>query len=89
MKKEAGIVIKAIRLRLGYKQEYVAHKINISTSLLGHIEKGRVALDIGKLYLLASFYNVLPRNILEITIELYNNKTEDGLDRAINYIISK
>ncbi|MDQ8003773.1 MAG: helix-turn-helix transcriptional regulator [Pedobacter sp.] len=89
MKKEAGIVIKAIRLRLGYKQEYVAQKINISASLLGHIENGRVGLDIDKLYLLANLYHVLPRNILEIAIELYKNKTEDGLDRAISYITTK
>jgi transcriptional regulator with XRE-family HTH domain len=89
MKKEIGIVIKAMRLRLGYKQEYVAHKINISASLLGHIENGRVGLDIDKLYLLANFYNVLPRNILEITIELYKNKTNNGLDNAINHIMQK
>ncbi|WAC41530.1 helix-turn-helix transcriptional regulator [Pedobacter sp. SL55] len=86
MKKETGLVIKAIRLRLGYKQDYVAQKINISPSLLGHIENGRTDLDIRRLYQLAKVFGVLPRNLLELVIEIYESECAAGLDGAVKYI---
>lgn len=86
MKKETGLVIKAIRLRLGYKQDYVAQKINISPSLLGHIENGRTDLDIRRLYQIAKVFGVLPRNLLELIIEIYESECDANLDAAVKYI---
>lgn len=86
MKKETGLVIKAIRLRLGYKQDYIAQKINISASLLGHIENGRTDLDIWRLYQLAKIFGVLPRNLLELIIEIYESECDANLDAAVKYI---
>ncbi|MFN0292189.1 helix-turn-helix transcriptional regulator [Pedobacter helvus] len=86
MKKETGLVIKAIRLRLGYKQDYIAQKINISPSLLGHIENGRTDLDIRRLYQLAKVFGVLPRNLLELVIEIYETECIAGLEGGVKYI---
>ncbi len=87
MKKETGLVIRAIRLRLGFKQEYVAQKLNISASLLGHIENGRTDLDIGRLYQLANVFGILPKHFLELIIEMHESECASGLDDAVRYII--
>ncbi len=86
MRKETGLVIKAIRLRLGFKQEYVAQRINISASLLGHIENGRTDLDIGRLYQLAKVFGVLPRHFLELIIEIHETDSATGLDAAVKFV---
>lgn len=86
MKKETGLVIRAIRLRLGFKQEYVAQKLNISASLLGHIENGRTDLDIERLYQLAKVFGVLPRHFLELIIEIYETDSPRGLDAAVKFV---
>lgn len=87
MKKETGKVIKAIRQHWGYKQEYVAQKLNITSKALGHIENGRAELGIERLCRLAAVYKVLPRQILEISIEIHQNKSDKGLEGAVGYIV--
>lgn len=86
MKKIAGFVIKSIRKKLGYKQEYVAQKLNISTSTLQHVENGRVTIDIERLCALAAIFRVLPKQLLELILEVNENGTIEGLDQAVSYL---
>lgn len=88
MKKEAGKVIRAIRKRLGHKQDYVASKLNITPGSLANLENGRTGMDIEKIYHLSRIYNVTASCILELTIEIYESDREESLDGAIRYITS-
>lgn len=83
MKTITGKVIKAFRQHLGYKQEYVAHKINIDVKTLSNIENGRVGLAIDKLYLLSKVFGIEPKVILELTIEIYETGSYHWLDSAV------
>lgn len=78
-----GKVIKALRKHLGYKQEFLANKVNITIKTLANIENGRVGLDIEKLYKLSQVFGVAPRIILDLTIEIYETGQENWLPNAV------
>jgi transcriptional regulator with XRE-family HTH domain len=48
--------LKALRIKSGYKQEYVAMKIGIAQGHYANIERGHTAVSIEMLECFASFY---------------------------------
>ena len=83
MKKATGKVIRAFRKHLGYTQEFVADKLNITITTLANIENGRVGLDIEKLYYLSRVFAIPIRIVLDLIIEIFEKNSEDGLLNAI------
>ena len=57
--------IKAIRIELGFTQEYVASETNINQSTLSKYEKGDLEPSLENLGILAQFYNVSVDWLLE------------------------
>ena len=49
---DVGALIKQARLEKGYTQEELADKIGVSTSFIGHIERGSRKLSVETLYAL-------------------------------------
>ena len=64
MKKEVGIVIRAIRKTCGLTQEYMACRLQITVHTYANMENGRCDLSIGKLNIIASMILIKPSQIL-------------------------
>lgn len=86
MKTATGKVIKAFRNHVGYTQQFVADKLNITTATLANLENGRVSLEIEKLYNLAKVFEVPSRVILDLAIEIYENKDDSRLGNVLKHI---
>ena len=65
-----GKVVKALRLHLKYKQDFIAERANITVKTLANIESGRVGLDIEKLCRLSSVFSVPISLILSEALEI-------------------
>ena len=72
MKETTGQVIKAFRMHFNYKQDYVAAKIDITTKTFANIERGRVSLDIEKLYRISKVFHIPSRTLFQLIIEIYD-----------------
>ena len=83
MKIAIGKVIKAFRKHLNFKQDFVASKINITSTTLANIENGRVGVEVEKIYLMAKLFGVAPRIILELAFELNESDNDIWLNNAI------
>ncbi|RZL31814.1 MAG: XRE family transcriptional regulator [Pedobacter sp.] len=83
MKVATGKVLKALRKHLNFKQDFVASKINITTSTLANIENGRVGVEVEKIYLMARLFGVAPRIIIDLAIELNEAKSDLWLTDTI------
>jgi transcriptional regulator with XRE-family HTH domain len=89
MKVATGQVIKAFRLHLNYKHEYIGAKINITTHTLSNIEHGRVGLDLEKLYKISKVFGVSSKDILLLIIEVFESpESLSYLNGAIKHLIS-
>lgn len=86
MKTATGKVIKAFRMHLNYKQDYVANKANITVQALSNIERGKVCLDIEKLYHISKIFFIPPKTILELAIEIFETETDLWLPNAVKAI---
>ncbi|WP_420490416.1 helix-turn-helix domain-containing protein [Mucilaginibacter jinjuensis] len=51
--KAAGEYIRGVREAKGYKQDYVAHKLNLSQNAYSKTELGKSNLTVGKLFALS------------------------------------
>jgi transcriptional regulator with XRE-family HTH domain len=90
MKKATGKVIRAFREHLGYKQEFVAHKLSTTVATLRNIENGRVSADLEKLYKLSLIFQVPIRDLLSLAIEIFENgNDESGLKGAVQMLRRK
>ena len=78
-----GIVIKAFRQHLSYKQDFVAYKANITTKTLANIENGRVGLDLDKLYKLGQVFCIPPSVIVDMALRVHESGQENWLPNAI------
>ncbi len=89
MKTATGQVIKAFRMHLNYKHEYVGAKINVTASTLANIEHGRVGLDLEKLYKISKVFGVPPKDILQLVIEVFEfEENVNYLDNAVKQLVS-
>lgn len=86
MKKATGMVIKAFRKHLDYKQEFVANKLNITVSCLANIENGRVGMDIEKLYLASKVFKIPIKDLIILITEVYDTGNDNGLAGALKYL---
>ena len=86
MKVETGIVLKAFRKHLSFTQQFVAVRLNVTLATLANIENGRACLDIEKLYLLSKIFGVPARILLDLTIEIYEKKSFEGLTHAVEQL---
>ena len=58
--------LRRIRTDLGYSQEYVASKLNISQSTYSEIENDHVAVSLNKLNKIAEILNKSPLELIQI-----------------------
>ncbi|WP_113651508.1 helix-turn-helix transcriptional regulator [Pedobacter namyangjuensis] len=86
MKKSTGKVIKAFRKHLGYTQEFLADKLNITVPTLANIENGRVNADIEKLYLASHLFKIPIRDFLTLIVEVYEKGNDEGLAGAVRQL---
>jgi transcriptional regulator with XRE-family HTH domain len=63
-----GKVVKALRLHLKYKQDFIAERANITVKTLANIESGRVGLE--KLCRLSNVFSVPISLILSEALEI-------------------
>lgn len=64
MKEALGLIIANYRSQLGLTQEYIAFKMGITVNSYANIERGRVAVNIEKLYILANVLDVKVHDII-------------------------
>lgn len=83
MKTASGRVIRAFRKHLSYTQDFLADKLNITTSTLANIENGRTSLDIEKLYLLSKIFGIPERILFSLIVEIYEKGNDEGLIHAV------
>lgn len=62
--KQIGLRLKSYRELKGFSQDYMASKLNISSSAYSRIERNEVNLTLGKLMLLAEVFNVSLEQII-------------------------
>jgi transcriptional regulator with XRE-family HTH domain len=62
--KQIGLRLKSYRELKGFSQDYMASKLNISSSAYSRIERNEVNLTLGKLFLLAEVLNVSLEQII-------------------------
>ncbi len=58
MYKRFGKMIAKMRLELGYRQEDVAKKLNISKSAYGNYERGERKIPFSQLIAISNFFNI-------------------------------
>lgn len=88
MKTATGKVIKAIRQHLGYTQNFVADKLNITTATLANIENGRVSIDLEKLYQLCLLFKLPMRIMIQLIYEIHEKGSDEGLANAVKQLIN-
>ncbi len=62
--KQIGLRLKNYRELKGFSQDYLASKLNISTSAYSRIERNEVNLTLEKLFLLADIYQISLEQII-------------------------
>ncbi|MFM6983958.1 MAG: helix-turn-helix domain-containing protein [Chitinophagaceae bacterium] len=62
--KQIGLRLKSYRELKGFSQDYLAGKLNISTSAYSRIERNEVNLTLEKLFLLADIYQISLEQII-------------------------
>ncbi|TSJ36430.1 helix-turn-helix transcriptional regulator [Mucilaginibacter corticis] len=65
--------IKNQRESLGYSQEYVALKMNMSQNAYSKIETGKSAITVERLYDIASVLLTTPEKLMQTTMKLSNS----------------
>ena len=65
--------IKNQRESLGYSQEYVALKMNMSQNAYSKIETGKSAITVERLYDIASVLLTTPEKLMQTTMQLSNS----------------
>ena len=88
MKKATGMVIKAVRKHLNYKQEFVANKLNITVESFANIENGRVGIELEKLHRLCLLFRCPMRIMVQLIYEVFEKGSDEGLINAIKQLIS-
>lgn len=86
MKKAIGLVIKAFRKYLNYKQEYIASQLNVTVATLANIENGRVGIDIEKLYQLSLILGVQVKDMVTLAAEIFEKGNDVGINSAVKYL---
>lgn len=86
MKTATGIVIRAFRRHLNYKQEYVAKKLNVTAATIANIEHGRVSVDIEKLYQLSIIFGIPLKDMVALASEVFEKGPEEGLNCIVDYL---
>jgi len=68
--KELGRRVRAKRLALSWTQEYLANEIEVSTSFIGHIERGTRKASIDTLVALANAMQISTDELLRDSLKL-------------------
>jgi transcriptional regulator with XRE-family HTH domain len=83
MKIATGRVIKAFRKHLGYTQEYLAKQIYATTRTVENIERGKVGMDLEKLYIMSKLFKIPLRTLIQVIIEIFEKGSDEGLESTV------
>ncbi|TVR75928.1 MAG: XRE family transcriptional regulator [Chitinophagaceae bacterium] len=82
--------IRAIRLSKGYKQNYMAYKLDIDTANYGRLERGETKITIERLEALAKIFDLDITELVNVNRETTQNATlQDDEITEINHKLSK
>lgn len=70
LKRLQGQRIKAVRLQRGLSQETVAYDLSITQPTLARIENGKSNISFGRLYQLASYFNMSIKDLVVDQIDI-------------------
>lgn len=80
--KDFGTRVRAARRRLGMTQEELAEKVGISSSFLGHIERGTRIASLETLVLLCNALHVTPQALLTASLD---STFSDHMPNSLSY----
>lgn len=72
-----GEAVKALRIHLKYKQEFLAKSANITVKTLSDIEKGRLGIDVDKLHQISSSLNIPISLILDLAMDIVKKRQDN------------
>ncbi len=83
--KDLGNRVRTVRRQQSLTQEQLAEKVGISSSFLGHIERGTRVASLDTLVALCNTLNVTPEYLLSASLHNFDHNMPEGLserDRA-------
>lgn len=77
--KDLGNRVRTVRRQQSLTQEQLAEKVGISSSFLGHIERGTRVASLDTLVALCNTLNVTPEYLLSASLHNFDHKMPEGL----------
>ena len=77
--KDLGNRVRTVRRQQSLTQEQLAEKVGISSSFLGHIERGTRVASLDTLVALCNTLNVTPEYLLSASLHNFDQKMPEGL----------
>ena len=78
--KDLGNRVRTVRRQQSLTQEQLAEKVGISSSFLGHIERGTRVASLDTLVALCNTLNVTPEYLLSASLHNFDQKMPEGLN---------